>query len=125
MVNIQCTRCIVQCVLHTHCTLHSTHVGENLISVDCVNHRNLGNIADNFSIMVREKAKPTFGYSCGLTLITGSRILGTRLEVPLPCNFLMTRGGGGEVKTRQAEPGGDGGVRGVETFSSKMPGGGV
>ena len=59
MVNlyIQCTRCIVQCVLHTDCTLHSTHVGENLISVDCVNHRNLGNIADNFSIMVRAKAK--------------------------------------------------------------------
>ena len=34
----------------------------------------------------------------------------------------MTRGGGGEVKTRQAEPGGDGGVRGVGTFSSKKPG---
>ena len=33
-------------------------------------------------------------------------VLGTRLEVPPPCNFLMTRGGGGEVKTRQAEPGG-------------------
>ena len=38
--------------------------------------------------------------------------LGTREEVPPPCNFLMARGGGGEVKTRQAEPGGDGGVRG-------------
>ena len=52
-------------------------------------------------------------------MITGSRILGTRLEVPPPADFLMTRGGGGEVKTRQAEPGGDGGVRGDETFFSK------
>ena len=47
--------------------------------------------------------------------------LGTREEVPPPCNFLMARGGGGEVKTRQAEPGGDGGVRGNWDFSSKMP----
>ena len=49
--------------------------------------------------------------------MTCSRIsLGTRKEVPPPYNFLMTRGGGGEVKTRQVEPGGDGGVRGVEIF---------
>ena len=62
--------------------------------------------------------------SFGLTLFICSRIdweLGTRMEVPPPCNFLMTRGGGGEVKTRQAEPGGDGGVRGNWDFSSKMP----
>ena len=32
--------------------------------------------------------------------------LGTRKEVPPPYNFLMTREGGGEVKTRQVEPGG-------------------
>ena len=42
--------------------------------------------------------------------------LGTRKEVPPPYNFLMTREGGGEVKTRQVEPGGDGGVRGDEIF---------
>ena len=58
--------------------------------------------------------------SFGLTLFTGSRIsfaiLGMRLEVPPPCCFLMARGGGGEVKTWQVEPGGGGGVRGVETF---------
>ena len=42
--------------------------------------------------------------------------MGTRMEVPPPCNFLMTRGGGGEVKTRQVEPGGDGGVRGGREF---------
>ena len=64
-------------------------------------------------------------FLCGLTLFAGSRSfiisLGTREEVPPPCNFLMARGGGGEVKTRQAEPGGDGGVRGNWDFSSKMP----
>ena len=32
--------------------------------------------------------------------------MGTRKEVPPPYDFLMTRGGGGEVKTRQVEPGG-------------------
>ena len=32
--------------------------------------------------------------------------MGTRMEVPPPCYFLKTRGGGGEVKTRQVEPGG-------------------
>ena len=31
--------------------------------------------------------------------------LGTRMEVPPPFNFLMARGGGGEVKARQVEPG--------------------
>ena len=51
--------------------------------------------------------------------------MGTRLEVPPPCNFLMTRGGGGEVKTRQAEPGGDGGVRGDEIFLQRCQEGGL
>ena len=45
--------------------------------------------------------------------------MGTRLEVPPPADFLMTRGGGGEVKTQEAEPGGDGGVRGGREFFFK------
>ena len=38
--------------------------------------------------------------------------LGTRKEVPPPYNFLMTRGGGGEVKKPGRRSPGGGGVRG-------------
>ena len=38
---------------------------------------------------------------------------------------ILTRGGGGEVKTRQAEPGGDGGVRGGEIFLQRSQEGGL
>ena len=43
-------------------------------------------------------------------------ILGTRLEVPPPCNFLMTRGGVGEVNNPAGGARGGGGVRGDEIF---------
>ena len=33
-------------------------------------------------------------------------LMGTRMEVPPPCDSLMARGGEGEVKPWQAEPGG-------------------
>ena len=41
------------------------------------------------------------------------------MEVPPPCNSLMTRGGGGEVKTRQVEPGGGEGGGGAGIFLSR------
>ena len=47
----------------------------------------------------------------------------SKLEVPPPYNFLMTRGGGGEVKNPAGGARGVGGVRGVEICSSKKPGG--
>ena len=45
--------------------------------------------------------------------------MGTRLEVPPPCNFLMTRGGVGEVNNPAGGARGGGGVRGVEIFFFK------
>ena len=45
------------------------------------------------------------------------------MEVPPPYNFLMTRGGGGEVKNPAGGARGGGGVRGGRDFSSKKPGG--
>ena len=48
--------------------------------------------------------------------------LGTRMEVPPPFNFLMARGGGGEVKARQVGARGGGGVRGVEIFLPRSQG---
>ena len=72
--------------------------------------------SDQYFSIFRLATDDNWIFLCGLTLFAGSRSyiisLGTREEVPPPCNFLMARGGGGEVKTRQAEPGGDGGVRG-------------
>ena len=45
------------------------------------------------------------------------------MEVPPPCCFLMTRGGGGEVNIpSRRSSGGVGGVREVGDFSSRMPG---
>ena len=47
----------------------------------------------------------------------------SKLEVPPPYNFLMTRGGGGEVKNLAGGARGGGGVRGGRDFSPKKPGG--
>ena len=66
-VNVTCR---VHSEMYTHSRVETdVRVGENLISVDCVNHPHLGNVADTFPIMLRPKAKRVFPPRCSTKVI--------------------------------------------------------
>ena len=89
-VNVTCR---VHSEMYTHSRVETdVRVGENLISVDCVNHPHLGNVADTFPIMLRPKAKRVFYLPAALQrssmIITEIQIWKQRSSSGLPTNQL-------------------------------------